>query len=93
MGWAALLLLVAGVFLMARPNDDPYLGAVTLRAGLVLGALWLALPNIRRTPRWLLAGVGVLAVVIVVRPRLVLYAVPVAAAVAFLASVSKMKRS
>ena len=75
---------------MARPlNGDPYLGAVSVRAGLMLGALWLALPNIRRAPRWLLSAVGVLAAVLIVRPRLLLYALPVAAVVAFLGATSR----
>ena len=69
-------------------NGDPYLGAVSVRAGVVLGALWLALPNIRQAPRWLLYGVGVLAVVLIVRPRLVLYALPVAVVVAFFGATS-----
>lgn len=65
-------------------SPDPYVGAVAVRAGLVLGALWLALPNIHRAPRWLLLGAAVLAAVIVVRPRLVVYSFPVAIAVALL---------
>lgn len=78
---------------MARPiNGDPYLGAVSFRAGLVLGALWLALPNIRRAPRWLLSAVGVLAAVLIVRPRLLLYALPVAAVVAFLGATSRRSK-
>jgi hypothetical protein len=75
---------------MAWPiNGDPYLGAVSVRAGLVLGALWLALPNVRRAPRWMLSAVGVLAAVLIVRPRLLLYALPVAAVVAILGATSR----
>lgn len=59
-------------------NGDPHFGAIGVRAGLVLGALWLALPNIRRAPRWLLTSIGVLAAVLIVRPRLILYALPIA---------------
>ena len=78
---------------MARPpNGDPYLGAVAVRAGLVLGAMWLALPNIRRAPTWLLYAVGVLAVVLILRPRLLLYSLPVAAVVAFLGAASRKQR-
>lgn len=65
-------------------NGDPYFGAIGVRAGLVLGALWLALPNIRRAPRWLLSAFAVLAAVVIVRPRLILYALPVAALTAIL---------
>ncbi len=78
---------------MVRPvNGDPYPGAVGVRSGLVLGAIWMALPNIRRAPRWLLYGLGVLALVLVVRPRLLLYALPVAAVVAFFGATSGRKK-
>lgn len=70
-------------------NGDPYFGAIGVRAGLVLGALWLALPNIRRAPRWLLPAVGVLAAVVIVRPRLILYALPVAALTAILGATGR----
>jgi hypothetical protein len=90
LGIISLALIVGGAVLMAWPiNGDPYLGAVSVRAGLVLGALWLALPNIRRAPHWLLYGVAVLALVLIVRPRLLLYALPVAAVVAFLGATSR----
>ena len=93
LGIISLVLIVGGAVLMARPpNGDPYLGAVSVRAGLVLGALWLALPNIRRAPRWLLYAVGVVAVVLILRPRLVLYSLPVAAVVAFLGATSRKQR-
>ncbi len=89
LGIAALILLVAGGVLIARPVEgDPYPGAVALRAGLVLGAIWLALPNLRRAPRWLLIGAAVIVAVIIVRPRLVLYAFPVAVAASFVGALS-----
>jgi len=79
---------------MLRPiNGDSYLGAIGVRSGLVLGALWVALPNIRKAPRWLLSGAAVLAAVLIVRPRLFLYALPVAAVVSFLGTTSRGRRS
>ena len=93
LGIISLILIVGGAVLMARPpNGDPYLGAVSVRAGLVLGALWLALPNIRQAPPWLLYAVGVLALVLILRPRLLLYSLPVAALVAFLGATSSKQR-
>ena len=78
--------------MMVRPIDgDSYLGAISLRAGLVLGAIWVSLPNIRRAPRWLLSAVAVLAVVLIVRPRLLLYALPVAAVVALVGATTRSK--
>ena len=77
---------------MLRPiGGDSYLGAISLRAGLVLGAIWVSLPNIRRAPRWLLSAVAVLAMVLIVRPRLLLYALPVAAVVALVGATSRTK--
>jgi hypothetical protein len=70
-------------------KGDPYFGAIGIRAGLVLGALWLALPNIRRAPRWLLSSAGVLAAVLIVRPRLILYALPVSVIVAIFSAATR----
>ena len=89
LGIISLVLVIGGAIFMLWPiNGDSYLGAISIRAGLVLGSIWVALPNIRRAPRWLLSGVAVLAVVLIVRPRLLLYALPVAALVAFLGATS-----
>ena len=77
---------------MLRPiGGDSYLGAISVRAGLVLGAIWVSLPNIRRAPRWLLSAVAVLAMVLIVRPRLLLYALPVAVVVAVVGATSRSK--
>ena len=90
LGIASLALIVGGAVFMVWPIDgDPYFGAIGVRAGLVLGALWLALPNIRRVPRWLLSAVGVLAAVVIVRPRLILWAIPIAGLVAIFGAVSR----
>lgn len=96
LGFISLALMIGGAFLMARPVDgDTYLGAIGLRSGLVLGAIWVALPNIRRAPRWLLYAAAVPAAVLIVRPRLVLYALPVAVVVALfgVASAGRSRRN
>ena len=90
LGLISLVLVIGGTILMVRPIDgDSYVGAISLRAGLVLGAIWVSLPNIRRAPRWLLAAVAILAVILIVRPRLLLYALPVAAVVALIGATSR----
>ncbi len=90
LGVISLVLIIGGAILMLRPIDgDSYLGAIGVRSGLVLGAIWVALPNIRRAPHWLLYAVAVLAAVLIVRPRLVLYALPVAAVVAIVGATSR----
>jgi hypothetical protein len=54
------LLLVGSLAAFNGPGGESALGfsGVCIKSGLVLGALWLALPQIqaafRRTPRWLL---------------------------------------
>ncbi|MDH3259535.1 MAG: hypothetical protein OEM84_01045 [Acidimicrobiia bacterium] len=84
LGVISLVLIIGGAIVMLRPIDgDSYLGAISVRSGLVLGSIWVALPNIRKAPSWLLSSVGLLAIVLIVRPRLLLYALPVAAVVAF----------
>lgn len=93
LGVISLVLIIGGAILMLRPIDgDTYLGAIGVRSGLVLGAIWVALPNIRRAPHWLLYAVAVLAGVLIVRPRLVLYALPVAAVVAIVGATSRSGR-
>jgi hypothetical protein len=78
---------------MLRPIDgDSSVGAIGLRSGLVLGAIWVALPNLRRVPRWLLSAGAVLAGVLIVRPRWFLYSLPVAVVVALLGATSGRRR-
>ncbi len=75
LGVIAAGLLVTGLvltFLQGGDVDDLFWGGVLLRAGGVLGALWLVLPNARRMPRWAWAGLAVLGVVLALRPRLIL---------------------
>jgi len=93
LGVVSLVLIIGGAILMVQPiSGDSYLGAIALRSGLVLGSVWLALPNIRKAPRWLLYGAGVLAAVLIARPRLFLYALPVAALTAFHGATSPSSR-
>ena len=83
LGLCALgLLILAGVTL-ARGTDNSTtasFAAGCLRVGLVLAAMWLALPQINRilatTPRWLLVALGIGLVVIIVRPILALIVIP-----------------
>jgi hypothetical protein len=50
---------------------------------LVLGALWLALPQIegllKRTPRWVLVSLAVALVILFLQPKLLLFALPILA--------------
>lgn len=59
-------------------------GGVLLRAGLVLGAIWLALPGLRRVPRNVLIWAAGVAALLVARPRLLLIGLPAAIVLAVL---------
>ena len=50
-------------------------GQVVVRASLILGALWVGLPAIRRAPRWLLVTIGVVALVLIARPQFLIWGV------------------
>jgi hypothetical protein len=82
-GLVALALLVAAVVLYARgPGGSTAngLAGACMKVGLVLGALWLAMPQIMRffsrTPRWLLTAGVIALIVCVVKPMLLIFAIP-----------------
>ena len=100
LGVVALSLLVIGgiAFLQHGDSGKAFSGAC-MRVGMVLGAAWLAWPQIasvwKKTPRWLLIATGVGVAVCVVQPLWALAAIPVLAALWFvgpkLASLWKSK--
>jgi hypothetical protein len=92
LGLCAVMLLGTGGGMLLAGTDDSTstsFAAGCLRVGLVLAAMWLALPQLSRiltrTPRWLLVALGIGAVVIVVRPILALIVLPALAALWILA--------
>lgn len=58
--------------------------SVALRTGVLLGVLWLALPQVeqlfRRFPPWLLGTLGLGGLVLLIRPRMFIYVLPILAA-------------
>ncbi|MEX0937292.1 MAG: hypothetical protein WDZ59_05475 [Pirellulales bacterium] len=78
---AAVLLSTAAVLAVWQPTGwdghQPMLAAC-LRVGLVLGALWLAHPQLSRMPSWLFGVAVALAVVVALRPKLIVLVVPLA---------------
>jgi hypothetical protein len=83
LGLIALSLLVVGALAAWRgPPDGSAAGFAggCIRVGLVLGALWLALPQITgfftRAPRWLLTASAIAVVVCAVKPILLVFVVP-----------------
>lgn len=82
-GLIALGLLLAAAALWVWPvggGGDLGLRPACLRIGLVMGALWLALPQLQGLPGWLLRATAVAAIVIAWRPKLALVLVPLALA-------------
>jgi hypothetical protein len=74
------LLVVGGLTLWRGPEGGTAFAAGCIRVGLLLGALWLAWPQIAafltRTPRWLLVASGMALVACAVKPMLLIAAVP-----------------
>lgn len=76
-----------GLLLLTGTSDNQFAG-FCIRVGLMLGAIWLALPQVvgltKRFPPWLMATIAISGLVIAARPRMILYLGPVVAAIAFL---------
>jgi len=82
---AIVLLAIGGVLLVWRPIESEAFTSAFVRIGLVLAALWLALPDTRRpASRWLMIGVLLLAVLLAIRPKLIPLAVVILIAMAIL---------
>jgi hypothetical protein len=47
------------------------------RLGLLLGVVWLAFNDLQRIPSWLFAAIAASAVVLIIRPKLFIFLVPV----------------
>jgi len=89
-GIIALVLIVGAVVLgIWKPlgEDNPIWLSACVRVGTVMGALWLALPQLERIPHWLTkAGVLVILVLVTLQGKLrvVLLAVGIYALVVLL---------
>lgn len=85
---ALLCLALGGVVLWAGQGDATQSssgwGGALLRVGLMLGALWLALPEVQRIPNWLYGVILCGGIVLALRPRYFLLAVGMALALALL---------
>lgn len=68
---------------------DPTWPPLFLRAGIVLFAVWFAGPAFARVPRRVGYGLAAVAVVLVIRPRLILWALAVGLVVAVAAGRTK----
>lgn len=81
LGIIALVLAIGGAFgafTEVFGSGTEWWGGVALRTGLVLGAFWLVVPRARDVPVPVWVGLGVFAVVLAARPRLVLVGLVIA---------------
>ena len=73
----AVVLLAVGLALRNQPDDT--FGAASLRVGMVMAILWFAQPQLKNLPKWLVIA-GAVGLFIAMRfPKLLLFALPVAA--------------
>ena len=88
LGILAVGLLVGGVLLLFQEGHNFTAGNL-IRAGLVTGAIWLALPQLTsfftKTPRWMLIAGGIGIAFAAMYPMLLLLIVPAVAAMWFFA--------
>ena len=78
-GIIALAFLGGALALWVRPLDwDGYLAMLgaCVRIGLVMGAIWLAHPQLVKLPAWLPNVMLVAAIGVALKPRLIFIAVP-----------------
>ena len=79
---AIALLLASGIITwkFGQAGSSKFVAASTGRIGLVMAALWLAWPSLRRPASWLPPGFAVLGVVVLAilaaQPRLIVVAIP-----------------
>ena len=78
-------------WLYGDPGWSTFASAALGRMGLVLGALWLAWPSLRRPASWLPPGIAVACIiglmVLAARPRLVVVVIPIIGGLTMLATV------
>lgn len=88
LGVTAAGFLAGGLVLTftADPGPDKLAwGGILVRSGLIFGAWWLVLPNAKRVRRSTWIGVGVVALVLALRPRLIVWGLVSAVIVALAA--------
>jgi hypothetical protein len=74
-GLFAVVLLIVGFF--TRHQVDDAISGACVRVGLMMGIWWFAYPQLQNVPRWLAVTGGLLLLVVMLRPKLLIFAVPV----------------
>lgn len=69
---------------VAQPQGGEYAEGALWRVGAVVGALWLAHPQLLMLPKWLLATLLGTMLIVSWRPKVLLIAIPIVIAIALL---------
>lgn len=90
LGLTALAFLIAGLTTLpiwAPAEEENYVAYLCIKVGLVLGAIWLAMPQVenlfKKTPPWLWAVIG-LSVIAAVFTKSFFIILPIVAAICFI---------
>ena len=86
LGILSIVLLVVGLGMVIRLGIGTAVGSMCLRIGLVLGAIWLAFPQVdeisKRIPPWLIGTIALGIVIIAAAPRAFIVIAPVLVGIA-----------
>jgi hypothetical protein len=85
----AIVLLAIGCY--THWQGESGFSSACLRIGAVMSILWFAHPQLENVPRWLIAASVVMLLVAMRWPKLLLVAVPIAAALWLLSPKKRMK--
>jgi hypothetical protein len=76
-----MLIVALAAWWLSTGSSGKFVAAACGRIGLVMGALWLAWPSLKRPAKWLPASVPVIGVIALVaiaaQPRLIIPAIPI----------------
>ena len=70
----AIVMIATGLLLSfsATSSELEFTRGILLKVGIVLFMMWLAMPQLERMNLWIVASVGMLALVSIVRPQVLL---------------------
>ena len=82
-GTLALLFLVTGLYYQFFDAEKihPLIIGATIRIGCVLGALWLAYPDLKNVPRWFYPVLLTAVAIVMICPKLIILVAPTVIAI------------
>jgi hypothetical protein len=78
-GWIAIVLFLTALALRVWFPSDVSMAEACVRPAIVMGLLWLAMPQLSELPRWMVWAVVIAGLVALWRPKALLLLVPVMA--------------